>query len=64
MINIKNMSRDFTEVEQYLMTISPAIVSMKDVEDGTSITVAGILNFEDIISVSIDFRLRLRFFGK
>ena len=48
MINIKNMSRDFTEVEQYLMTISPAIVSMKDVEDGTPITVAGILNFEDI----------------
>lgn len=48
MINIKNMSRDFTEVEQYLMTISPAIKSMKDVEDGTSITVAGILNFEDI----------------
>lgn len=47
MITIKNMSRNFNEVEQYLMTISPAIVSLKDVEDGTSIEVAGILNFED-----------------
>lgn len=48
MINIKEMSREFTEVEQYLMTISPAIKSMKDVEDGTSISVSGVLIFEDI----------------
>ena len=31
MINIKEMSREFNEVEQYLMTIAPSIVSMKDV---------------------------------
>lgn len=48
MINIKEMSRDFSEVEQYLMTIAPSIVSMKDVEDGEHITVAGILTFEDV----------------
>lgn len=48
MINIKTVSRDFTDVEKYLMTISPAIVSMKDVEDGTSIDVAGVLMFEDV----------------
>lgn len=48
MINIKTMSREFTDVEKYLMTISPAIISMKDVADGTQITVAGILYFEDV----------------
>ena len=48
MINIKEMSREFNEVEQYLMTIAPSIVSMKDVEDGEHITVDGILMFEDV----------------
>lgn len=48
MLNIKEMSRDFSEVEQYLMTIAPTIVSMKDVEDGEHITVDGILTFEDV----------------
>lgn len=48
MINITEMSREFNEVEQYLMTIAPSITSMKDVEDGEHITVDGILNFEDI----------------
>lgn len=48
MINIKEVSRDFSEVEQYLMTIAPSIVSMKDVEDGEHITVDGILTFEDV----------------
>lgn len=47
MINIKEMSREFDKVEQYLMTVSPAMVSMKDVEDATKITVAGTLLFED-----------------
>ena len=47
MINIKEMSREFDKVEQYLMTVSPAMKSMKDVEDGTKITVAGTLMFED-----------------
>ena len=47
MITIKEMSREFDKVEQYLMTVSPAMVSMKDVEDGTKITVSGTLMFED-----------------
>lgn len=48
MIEIKTMSREFTEVEQYLMTIAPSIQSVKDIEDGTHITVNGILEFTDI----------------
>lgn len=47
MITVNRTSRDFTEVEEYLMTISPAIISMKDVEDNTKITVAGVLEFTD-----------------
>lgn len=47
MITIKETSREFDKVEQYLMTVSPAMKSMKDVEDGTKITVAGALMFED-----------------
>lgn len=48
MVEIKTVSREFTEVEQYLMTIAPSIQSAKDVEDGTHITVDGILEFTDI----------------
>ena len=48
MITIKETSREFTEVEQYLMTIAPSIVSMKDVEDDTKINVDGFLIFEDV----------------
>ena len=48
MITIKETSRDFTELELYLMTIAPSIVSMKDVEDGTKINVDGFLTFEDV----------------
>lgn len=48
MIKITSTSRNFTEVEQYLMTIAPSIVSMKDVEDGEKIAVDGILFFEDM----------------
>lgn len=46
-VKIKEMSREFTKVEKYLMTSSPSIVSMKDVEDGTSIPVDGYLVFVD-----------------
>ena len=48
MIKIKEMSREFSELEKYLMTISPSIVSIKDVEDGEHITVDGVLMFEDV----------------
>lgn len=47
MVEIKNCSREFSEVEQYLMTIAPSIISMKNVPDGEHITVDGILTFED-----------------
>ena len=47
MIEIKNSSREFTEVEQYLMTIAPSITSIKDVPDDEHITVDGILIFND-----------------
>ena len=48
MVEIKTSSREFTEVEQYLMTIAPSMQSVKDVEDGTHITVDGVLEFTDI----------------
>lgn len=48
MINVTYTSREFSEVETYLMTIAPSIKPMKDVADGTSIAVAGIMNFEDV----------------
>lgn len=48
MIRIIEQSREFNEVEQYLMTIAPSIISAKDAENGERITVDGILTFEDI----------------
>lgn len=48
MINILSKTREFNEVEQYLMTIAPSIKTMKDIEDGTKITVDGVLCFEDV----------------
>lgn len=48
MINVTYESREFSEVETYLMTIAPSIKSMKDVPDDTSIDVAGIMQFEDV----------------
>ena len=48
MIKITEKSREFTKVEQYLMTVAPSIISMKDVEDGTKITVNGVMEFTDI----------------
>ena len=48
MINVTYTSREFSEVETYLMTIAPSIKSMKDVADGTSIAVAGIMSFDDV----------------
>lgn len=46
-ITINTQSKDFTEVEQYLMTLDRSIKSLKDVEDNTSIAVAGYLTFTD-----------------
>lgn len=47
MINVIKGTREFNEVEMYLMTLSPTIVSAKDLEDGTEIEVDGYLIFED-----------------
>ena len=44
-ITITAKSRDFTKVEEYLMTISPDIKSLKDAEDNTSISVDGWLEY-------------------
>lgn len=46
-IIINTQSRDFTEVEQYLMILDKGIKSLKDVDDNTSIAVAGYLTFTD-----------------
>lgn len=54
MITIKETSKEFTEVEQYLMTLSSDITSMKDVADGTSIEVAGTLLFVDTKETGAD----------
>lgn len=48
MITINEKSREMTEVEVYLMTVSPAINTMKEVPDGTSIAVDAVLNFTDV----------------
>ena len=47
MITVTKTSREFNEVETYLMTIAPGVKSVKDVEDGEKITVDGWLEFED-----------------
>ena len=39
MIELKTTSRDLTLAEQYLLTISPAILSVNKLDDGTKIDV-------------------------
>lgn len=47
-MTITNKSKeDFTKVELYRMTKSPSIVSVKDLEDGATITPVGWLTFDD-----------------
>lgn len=48
MVEIKEMSREFTKIEKYLMTIAPDIESLKTIEDGSSIPVDGYIIFDDI----------------
>lgn len=48
MINIKSTSKKFDSIDNYLMTISPAITSLKDVPDGTRIHVVGYMIFDDV----------------
>lgn len=48
MIKINETSRELTKVETYLMTASPAMVSMKNVEDETSLPVLAWCTFTDV----------------
>lgn len=48
MTEIKEMSREFTKVEKYLMTTSPDIEPLKNIADGESIPVDGYIIFDDI----------------
>lgn len=45
MITILEKSREFTNIETYLMTCSPAAMPMNKVEDGEVICVAGYLTY-------------------
>lgn len=47
MMNIIETSRELTEVEEYLMTASPAIEVIKDLDDNEVITVDAYCIFED-----------------
>lgn len=47
MVEIKERSREFTPVEEYLMTIAPNMVQMNSVEDGEKITIEAYLVFND-----------------
>lgn len=48
MITIKNETRNFTKVEEYLLTIAPTIKAVKTLEDGDILNVAGYLEFVDV----------------
>lgn len=48
MVEIKEMSREFTKVEKYLMTTAPDIEPLKNIEDGSSIPIDGYIIFDDI----------------
>lgn len=47
MINIIS-NQEYNEIEKYLMTISPAIESMKNLPDGEKIPVKKYMMFEDV----------------
>ena len=49
MVEIKEMSREFTKVEKYLMTTAPDIEPLKNIGDGESIPVDGYIIFNDIV---------------
>ena len=47
MITITNTTKEFTAIEKYLMTKAPTIKSVKTLQDGDVINVAGYLEFVD-----------------
>lgn len=48
MVEIKEMSREFTKVERYIMTTAPDIEPLKNITDGASIPIDGYLIFNDV----------------
>lgn len=46
-MTIKFMSKEFSKADQYMMTKSPSIISVKDVPDDTLLEVDGYLEYED-----------------
>ena len=57
MIKVTNQTKEFTAIEKYLMTTAPTIKTVKTLQDGDVINVAGFLEFiddkEDDTSVEI-----------
>lgn len=47
MITITNTTKEFTPVEKYLLTVAPTIRTVKTLNDGDVINVAGYLEFVD-----------------
>lgn len=47
MIKVTNQTKEFTPVEKYLMTTAPTIKTVKTLQDGDVIDVAGYLEFVD-----------------
>ena len=47
MVEIKEMSREFTKVEKYLMTTAPDIEPLKNITDGESISVDGFMIMQE-----------------
>ena len=47
MIKITNTTKEFTPVEKYLLTVAPTIKTVKTLQDGDVINVAGYLEFID-----------------
>lgn len=47
MIKVTNQTKEFTAIEKYLMTTAPTIKTVKSLEDGDVINVAGYLEFVD-----------------
>lgn len=47
MIKVTNQTKEFTEIEKYLMTTAPTIKTIKTLQDGDVINVAGYIEFID-----------------
>lgn len=47
MITITNTTKEYTQIERYLMTVAPSIKTVKVLNDGDVIIVAGYLEFVD-----------------